>query len=260
MRKIYVVLLSLACTAFAFGQVAPERLLIPLNYNGPGAYGAVWHTVAAISNLSNADSNAAPYAFRTPCVADPNGCQDAILPAGSYATVDTNAPHGVIIGRSLAGDVKGHIYATVHIAAEPLDPRTEGTELPVARENDFTTSVVIPNVPTTQSAGRPVRTLLRVYAIDTGFLSANVFITVYPSSSPNAALGGKQITLRRSSALAFVEPAYAEVDTAEFASVGPYVNLVIESLRTNLNDPFKLWGFVTVTDDATNHITTITPR
>jgi hypothetical protein len=258
MRKIYVTLLSLACTAAAFGQVAPERLLIPLNYNGPGAYGAVWHTVVGISNLTNADTSAPPFAFRTPC-ADPTGCQDAILPAGSYATVDGNAPHGLILNRSVISEVKGHIYATVHIAAEPRDPRTAGTELPVARDADFTSSLVILNVPTTQSGGRPVRTLLRLYSMQP-FASGTAFITVYPSSSPTAALGGKLVTLRRAGQSASVEPAYAELDTAELASVGPFVNLVIEPLSTNLGGSFQVWGFVTITDDSTNNITTITPH
>jgi len=238
-----------------------ERLLIPINYNGPGAFGSRWKTLVALDNRANIDISAPGHTFNT--CAPAAACADSRLPANSFGTLVSEAPHGVIFTRSVLPGGSGRLYGSVHIAAEPAAPRTAGTEIPVARDTDFSSTFVLPDVPTGPSGSQSVstRSLLRIYALDR-FELAEAVISVYSASSPNDYRGGASVQLTRAD-ITKAEPMYADLDLSRFASLGKFVTIVVDGgrrLPLTTGDSIKVWGFVTVTDNATNSVITISPR
>ena len=266
-RRLY---LSLAFAIALAPLASADILVIPLVYNGPGAYGATWHTSVTVSNRSQhfwlASSGNLQFVY---CEGAPDGCTGAdgspYLTTNMTGKIISDAPHGVVIN-----DSEGAAFATAHIAAEPRDPDTEGTEIPIAHDADFVSSKKMVNVPTGVTSGHPVRVLLRLYALlpssSPPFSSATgtVIITAYDLKNSSVAAAQIEVTLK---AYAPGEPAYAEVDLSRFASIAPFVNLDIDagqidpvSHGTFPSSKMNVWGFATVTDNATNDVITISAR
>ncbi len=239
-------------------------IFVPLNYNGPGAYGSQWHTSVVVSNRSQS-TLAGPGVLFSQCFVAPDFCGASFLYSGSTGKLLSDAPHGIYIN----SDDSNAAFATVHIAAEPRDPDTEGTEIPIARDDDFRASMRLINVPTGVASGHPVRALLRLYALlpgGTGLPNASgtVIITAYDVKNPGVAATQIEVTLTASGA---TQAAYAEVDLSRFASIASFVNLDVDagklSTTTQLHFPssaMNVWGFASVTDNATNDVITITAR
>ena len=262
-RFLFALALAIAPSAFA------DTLVIPLVYNGPGAYGATWHTSVTVSNRSQRSSLGSPGNLQfVYCEGAPDGCTGTdgspYLIANMTGRVIANAPHGMIIN-----DFEGAGFATAHIAAEPRDPDTEGTEIPIAHGADFGTSKKMVNVPTSVTSGHPVRVLLRLYAIlhdSTGdpHPTGTVVITAYDVKNSSVAAAQIEVTLK---VYAPGEPGYAEVDLSRFASIAPFVNLDLDAGHIDPNPQtsclvcrMNVWGFATITDNATNDVITIAAR
>lgn len=250
----------MAMAPYAFAGV----LVIPINYNGPGAFGSKWHTSVTISNRSPSGVallSLGPIQFSI-CDGTPDSCGSVYLFANITGKLLSEAPHGVVLENGESG------YATVHIAAEPRDPDTEGTEIPVARQADFVSSVKLVNVPTGVASGHPVRTLLRLYSL-MPFASpprpvpfrGTVIVTAYDVRNPSVAATQVEVTLTQN---ATGEPGYAEVDLSQFSSIAPFVNLDIDAkgqiTPIVCSCAMNVWGFASVTDNATNEVITVTPR
>jgi hypothetical protein len=258
-KRLLLLLVALIGAPAAFAGI-----FVPLNYNGPGAYGSQWHTSVIVSNRSGS-TLAGPGVLFSQCFVAPDFCGASYLYSGSTGKLLSDAPHGIYIN-SESGNAA---FATVHIAAEPRDPDTEGTEIPIARDDDFGTSMKLINVPTGVASGHPVRALLRLYALLSGGTglpnsSGTVIITAYDVKNPGVAATQIEVTL---TAGGLSQPAYAEVDLSRFASIAPFVNLDVDAghLSPDIQVHFpsstmNVWGFATVTDNATNDVITITAR
>src|SRR5258708_10990890 len=88
-------------------------IFVPLNYNGPGAYGSQWHTSVVVSNRSQSSLAGPGVQFRqfNQCLVPAQGCGSAVLSPGSTGTLLSDAPHGLYISSEFGTAT----LATLHI-------------------------------------------------------------------------------------------------------------------------------------------------
>lgn len=143
--------------------------------------------------------------------------------------------------------------------------QTWGTELPAVRERSFRSDKVsLIDIPLT--AG--FRQVLRIYELDARERQASVRVRMYriapenrePNGTPDPLLGESTIGLQfPSPRIPDAHPGYAAVsDLSTIAPLGnaERVRLEIEPVTPGL----RLWAFVTVVNNETQHATVITPQ
>ena len=155
-------------------------------------------------------------------------------------------------------DAEANLFAmTLRAFDESRRAGNYGTQLPIVRESDFTQErIVLPDVP----MNPPFRNTLRIYSTDA--TTVNVWfegpeIIGSPTIIPPA---GVEVELR--AGLNEFDPAYAQFTKFERY---PYnLAVVVESPHCPRCTPPligpKIWAFITVTNNDTQHITTITPQ
>src|SRR5204862_7885764 len=96
---------SLAAILFCCGPLlAQERtlVLIPVFYNGPGAFGTEWHTGIVINNHSQDSLSSPGVTFAIICPI-PEGCTSDRVPSGQFGSIiEPSAPNGLLL--TLPGD------------------------------------------------------------------------------------------------------------------------------------------------------------
>ena len=251
-----IALLALAVTASA----ADQKILVPIWFNAPGA-GATWQTFLIVNNRTSKPYSSSNVQFLIQCPI-PEGCFSDSIPAGQFASVVSPTSRGGILFTAPAEDADKLIFRLA-IGARPRDVNVRGTEIPIARERDLRTDFIsLPQV----VLGGPVRTRLRIYDPDQ-HADARVRVSLrnwfQPAEAPVASI---EVALERGPAFfpilpaPVTAPAYAEVDLqAAFADAIPrstYFNVDVEPLTPGL----RFWAFVTITDNATNDVQTVTPH
>jgi hypothetical protein len=230
-----------------------SRILLPLiGADVPGGGNALWRTevTALISN-------------DTPFEIQPVGCEPcppSVLPVRRPFDVYGQGLAGFLpngIGQFLyvhpADEAKLHLNARVYDVARTAE--TAGSEIPIARGNDFTSSPV-------SLLGIPVapqyRHTLRVYDLD-GHAGGQVLIRFYAGSNTLP-----QATIRRNLSV----PLGARTTVAGLPThpgviqleIGQVIQLAgIQTLRVDIEPVtpgLKLWSFVSVTNNDTHHVTT----
>lgn len=142
-----------------------------------------------------------------------------------------------------------------------------GTELPIVRMREFTAGdIILPNIPVTTL----FRNTLRIYALVPVTVTVIFFGPVPPASPPASWPDPLTLTLR--AGLNIFEPAFASTNEFPvFNSVNaPQVgNVLITQHPEKFECPgcppsekpvFPIWAFVSVTNNETQHITTVTPQ
>ena len=106
---IGLVLLFVVAAAHAADPTV-NKILIPLNYNGPGAYGTHWKTFVEINNRTSRDLTTRT--LLDPC---PPGvsCGSPYLSAGNTGRLVSDAPHGIIFAWVLGPSDSGRISARI---------------------------------------------------------------------------------------------------------------------------------------------------
>lgn len=247
-------------TAFAAHAQTYERYLIPVisPQDIPGANGSLWRRELWIHNPRETSMTIRGDI----CIIAPF-CGSEIVP-----------PHrdGRILGLH-RGDIGDGAF--LYVPEEPNAPRTPltlrvrdlsnnaqsfGTEIPIARDADFAQLIIITSVPTdaryratlrvysASEAPREVR--VRVVALDGMLIDERMvplagIVTVAPNPMP-------------------YHPSYAELDP-----LTPAVRASTFLVRIEVEDPLRqivspppppIWAFVSITDNVTQHVTTITPH
>ena len=209
-----------------------ERVLIPILYNGPGAFGSQWVTDAKLEAGS-----AAPWfhdferaACNGPCSTPP-----ALSDFRDHAT-------GIIV--TVPRQQKN--LFSLRIRDVSRSGMSAGTEVPIAREKDFRSfELVFADVPFDAHH----RLMLRLYSmtgVEQYFLvTAGTAIEVAHLTGPCAV-----------APCASVHPSFAAVDlNALFTSLAGQGPRRV-SVDTHLE---PLWGFITVTNNVTQQVTVISP-
>ncbi len=270
------------CTLFAVSAVAQvsdfERVLVPVTITGevPGAFGSRWVTRLAMTNT--ADQRVQIFGYDP----YPGGCLIAVCPpvppTPANETFFPAVPPGTIsqgaiieVDRQYAGKVRFQL----RVQDVSRDTTTWGTEIPVVREGElFTGTFQLLDVPTMTG----FRATLRLYdlgALDNAqvvvrffrtnpSLQSPVAIVIDPNGSlpePDTLLAERIVTLaveRRGAGSAF-DFGYAELSDFLLIPQLQDVNRVRLEVRP-ATAGLRLWGFVSVTNNETQHVTVVTPQ
>jgi hypothetical protein len=224
-----------------------ERVLVPVLSNGPGANGSQWETRGTLRNIASSSLRW----FSD--VARPSTCGTGDCLVAPTATLGLSAfgehPKGLVlfVPRTIANDIH---YGLV-VRDTSREGTTLGTEVRVVRERDASSGkLVLENVPLDSR----YRTTLRIYAIDGG--GTNVKVTALAPQGGGAAatvqLDGCDLPPCNSA-----EPGFGSFDLrALFPQLTqtPSVTLFVEG------DARPRWALVSVTNNATQQVTTISPQ
>lgn len=134
--------------------------------------------------------------------------------------------------------------------------QTWGTELPIVRERDFATRVQLFDVPLQPR----FRQVLRVYALPEGRAAGNDVVVRFFDAQTGALLLTRTVALRapddRFGAPELpVQPETVEIDFLGIAEVAGH-----ERLRVELESTRRIWGYVSVTNNETQHVTVVSPQ
>ncbi|MBV8516644.1 MAG: hypothetical protein JO197_04495 [Acidobacteria bacterium] len=150
------------------------------------------------------------------------------------------------------------LAANLRVYDASRDATNFGTELPVVRQSDFAERIVLPGVPMTPR----FRNVLRIYsavATDVTISFGGPDVIGSPTITPPPQ---QTITLREGENV--FDPAYASF--ANFPSYPYPLTIVVDSVSgcpvclSPPVPPAPIWAFVSVTNNETQHITTITPQ
>ena len=220
-----------------------EQVLMPVSINGPGAFGTQWSTNFV---LYKANDSALPRPI--PVVCDPAPC--FVPPPRSLFSLDfLNAPEGL----SLSIPRQAAKRVTFGLLARDLSRQQDalGTELPVVRETDLRDGVFsLMNVPVDPR----FRVSLRLYGIDD---VRGVVLRIRPMDGPSNDIAVQIVNLRPASygggAATFGYVGDLLTQFPQIAGKGP-LHLEVDAIGA------RVWGFISVTNNQTQHVTVISPQ
>jgi hypothetical protein len=246
-------LLSLAENISAQQTIVYDRILLPIATPSiPGAFGSQWIADAVVHN-----SDVVTRAFDIDQSCHTNSCPTDIPPGQT----------GHILFRGEPADNPGQIMFVEHpsdlmtfesrIQDISRQAQTWGTELPVVREAAFVTRPIeLLNVPTDDR----FRLLLRIYDID-GRSDGRVRVSVYGFPGNGESIGDVDLSLAQPSGFhPRYKPAYAQFSAVLSLIPAGQPQVVIGVRITPLTPGLRLWAFISVTNNETQHVTTITPQ
>ncbi len=226
------------------------RLLVPVAISANGVFGTSWHTDFLVSN-----ANTDPVTLGG--ASTPPGGRAVTVPAFATVTVPLYPPAGntgafVYLPKRLAENVTESLR--VHDTTRDSD--SWGADIPVVPETQFKRVVVLPGVPSDSR----YRTLLRLYSY-----SRDTTVRIDVRDDDNGAL----LLTREAAVVSGLPlsgsdkpsaPAYAQMAldplTAPLAGAHPRLRVVVTS-TDDAADP--LWAFISVTNNTTQQVTTVTP-
>jgi len=223
----------------------------------PGAFGSLWKTEFRIVNLTQ-------IAF-VPGVDILYASGD--FPQGRVKSPALTMPRDDVDSPPIAlAWIRNELapFISVELRVRDLSRQSEtwGTEIPVVFGGKYDLNLL--DVPVRDG----FRSLLRVYSavyggccgVTVSFKSAdgNVLATrTLQLQHPNGSIGGlvPPPYKREGSRELPLQPAYAEIDLRSITELQEQ-----ETVWIQVNPTMASWAFVSVTNDATQHVTTITPR
>ncbi len=217
-----------------------ERVLVPTLFNGPGAYGSVWETDVTMVNASERTIELLPEVMR-PLPPLASGASTSLLP------IFGNRPAGLVLFIPRGAQTRfGSIVRDTSRDADDL-----GTEVRVAREDDTSSSLTLPNVPFDSR----YRVQLRVYDVEGVTTGVNIFAragTQQPRITQALVPGPCEDVPCNSN-----QPAFAFVDLTD-----AFPGLTGRHDVTIVSDVFarRLWAFITLTNNVTQRVTVISPQ
>jgi hypothetical protein len=209
------------------------RFLAPIVVNAPGSFGSNWVSELRIANGS---------------IETLNVSGKAIAPRTSTLVPLPAMPFSAGAFFAIPTHIAGNVTATLRVHDTSRDADGFGTEIPVVPETQFRPSVVLTAVPTDQR----FRTTLRIYDDTNVFLTATVVIR---DDASGDVLTSMQVPLSPYAQLTL------DSTLAPLASAVPRVRLEITSQAVGVSSsqPIPIWAFVSVTNNITQEVTTITP-
>jgi hypothetical protein len=240
-----------------------DRILVPLFFSGPGAFGSFWQSEGELRNMpGNTFEDQAPHfapviplewfydVNRNLC---PSGCP-AIEPYGRLPLEAFGArPTGMTL--FVPKETQHRVVAGARVRDISRAEGSWGAELPIAREEDFRSVIVLPNVPVDDR----YRATLRIYGVLGRTMPAKVEILTADGRRTEHLVSMQgpcgQFVAQCNSA----QPGYAVVELSSLVAPadGPVTLEIGPEFRPG---PSDLWAFVSVTNKTTQHVTTIRPQ
>lgn len=251
MRKLLLATCLTAVHAVALAQ-AWERVLVPVTSSNdvPGAHGSLWRTEFIARN----DADVVVRVDKLPFggIAPPNNVQPHTTFEFPFYPKEEGAPALLLVA------TPHNSFVTFNLRVRDMSRQAEtwGTEIPVVREKDYfrgrTLSLL--NVPTDER----FRQNLRVFDIFPERGSKNVTIRMYDQAT-------NQLLVEQVRSFV-VDPRDPSIPgriqinhlAGEYEALRGAERIRIEIVPA---DPtLTFWAFVTVTNNATQHVTTISPQ
>lgn len=226
-------------------------VLVPLIFNGPGAYGSQWRTDVRLRNTGDVALSPVTYfnmrfCPETPVLADPPlPCRPEIAPSTSAYVFTPDRPRGVLL-RLVRGMADQATFSAL-VRDTSREDISFGAEMPIVREEDFRTGAIyFPNVPLHDSR---YRFSLRVYLLNTDREPVT-----YSLTRPGGTFGGTRSVIATREAID--EAAFAMVDIpAVSAGVDTPTGIQLQSTGVS-----PIWAFLTITNNQTQQVTIIRPQ
>lgn len=251
--------------AFTFGGPGhPDRaawtpVLIPVLFNGPGAFGSQWITEAHSYNDSDAAITPLNRDGVSNCLPNISPCPTPLFAPKAWSPFFNDGPNpaGRLIWIPRTQTNALHFSLRVRDLSRESDGL--GTEIQVVREDDLRDVIHIVNVP----IGPGFRHNLRIY--DLGFGNARQ-VTVFAYATDDTLLFVRSLTLDSPEEGCLGGPLGCVPNVPRFAALTDFSSLVPASrdrIRLEIQPSafgMQLWAFVSVTNNATQQITTITPQ
>lgn len=253
-----------------------EVVLVPVFAFSPGAHGSQWETSVSIASVGNNATMPVPMlANETATCAGQSGHIN--LGVVRHICPSYNSPSGLFLYVPKALGSK-QLFATSRVRDLTRQASSAGTAIPVVREKQFrSNSILLLDIP----SDARFRTNLRIYAgpwsnggstqrfINTGKQTVNVDIYASGSLGTSPALASTILELSEPQLTAgnpyYVRPGYLSIADLvamfpQLASVPSYT-IRITTGQPLTSPPIELttWGFVTITNNQTQEITTIKP-
>jgi hypothetical protein len=228
-------------------DAAFERVLVPIIYFGPGAYGSQWETDAILRNVG---STALQWfsSVAHPPLCDAGDCSvraNGTFPLSNFG----NRPKGLVlfIPRTISDDVHYGLIAR----DTSRDPSAWGAEARVVREKDARYGkFVIENVPLDSR----YRTTLRIYAIDGG--ASVVKVSAFVSDVGSVAT--VQLEGCDAPPCNSADPGFGTFDVRSLFPQFPDKSRITLFIDAPVLRPH--WALVSVTNNTTQHVTVISPQ
>lgn len=231
-------------------EVKYESLLVPVSLVGrvPGAFGSLWETELCVAAVGGDVRFATPHVFNTPTV----------IPANTTRCTQGSSLPGWPSGEFLLLDASTSANAVLNLRIRDVsrDAQSWGTELPIVRSSDLHIGTLfLTNVPLDDR----FRTALRVYL--SGDDDASFTIRIFD-------LSGRLIVQRTEVAKRGLDfgAGYAyfasSVEITSLAAAFPELpNATRVLISVTPEDASRyFWAFVSVANNETQQITTITPQ
>lgn len=256
MRKLFVLVALLVLAAPVFG----ETILLPVLTNDtPGAFGSVWSTSFSILNrgtspllVQGAGPSQPPLGFALP------NQEDLEIPPNRTMAYVPNTP--VLITRGASAKLlhvddarAADLEVNLRIQDTSRQSSSFGTEIPTVRGSVAATKPIdLFLVPTVDS----FRSLLRVYDFDPAPGHA-VLVRLYnPAATLNNPANDEVVfetTLEfQVPPDTFNYPGYAQMNV-------PSAVLPVRIEIIPMTEGLRFWGFLSVTNNASQHVTLVTP-
>lgn len=263
-RILFLLLFAASLTAQPVFDENYERILLPV-YTPPvqGAFGSEFHTRLTLWNKSRTETLQV-YGVEPHCILTcPTITWIEMKPFGSDEE-SMRAPELMPNGRPgrfvfIRKEQANMIAMNLRAFDLSRDDVNYGTAMPVVRERDFSDDrIVLPGVP---MYDQRFRKTLRIYSKEAATVEIS-FEGPYIIGSP-VILPPRSQTVTLTPGLNQYDPAYAVF--TNFALYPEDVSVVVEPLPPCAICPLPhvrpaVWAFITVTNNATQHITTITPE
>lgn len=142
------------------------------------------------------------------------------------------------------------LAASLRVSETSKQAQNHGVEIPVVRLEDFSESIALLNVPVDPK----FRLTMRIYGLNRG------------PNFVNLSFGNRSLQVPLRIGRTIFDPSYAEItdfapaDTAPPSPRQDDMTVLVGSPRGPGDVVSPIWAFITVTNNETQHITTITPQ
>lgn len=240
-----------------------QKFLLPIAMRPiSGAYGSQWKTEFLVHNANDSEVFLAPQWPGCSITCSQNiRSQSTAVPTLAFKEVGQNPGLFVFVPKEFAAGLTFNL----RVQDVSRQAQTWGTEIPVISEKElFTGPIQLLNVPN----GSGFRVLLRIYDFD-GLGDAEVEVRGYRlffcCETASGLLGKTIVRLQGGTTRdpyyggLILEPAYAQL--SQFGELWGFSS--DEPMRIEiipLTSGLRFWAFVTVTNNETQHVTTITQQ
>ena len=229
-----------------------ERVLFPVNFTGRGAHGSEWHSDIVVRNDGPVTVETVPLFWADPAI--------PVIPIpepiraggrGQFPERETDGGAFLHVPRGL----ERHLSYSLHAVDRSRSDVDLGTEIPVVHAEDTAPLIRIVNVPLD---GR-FRATLRVYDFDLRN-GRRVSITAHKADGTTHTLNTTLVGVP----VCPVAPCFADRPASSVIDLSAVEGLrdagrVDLFLSAEENDA-RIWGFVSVTNNETQHVTAFSPQ